>query len=398
VNSVAIINNKRVVLSRLYHAALRLHLKQGSEANMEPAWGLGHHAVTQGIETLDIARIHEIAVASLILPNYTPHTSGVLMGRAAAFFAEVLVPIEKTHRGAAEANIQLNHIIKALNQRTSELAESVTELRLEILQREAVEESLKTSELTTSELLAKSLEMQEDLRHLSRQLLTVQEEERRRISRELHDVIAQSLSGINFRLTELKANSETSREMLCEKIESTQILVEKSVDIVHRFARDLRPSVLDDLGLIPALQAHLQSFMQETGVRAKLTAFGGIEKSENSTLTILYRIAQEALSNVARHSHASHAEVNIVDLDGTIRMEIKDDGIGFEVEGKSCAKKTIRLGLLGMKERIEMIGGSFFIESAPGKSTTIRVEIPPTAASTLFNSGIHHETNQHTIG
>jgi signal transduction histidine kinase len=349
------------------------------------------------METLDIARIHEIAVASLILPTYTPHTSGVLMGRAAAFFAEVLVPIEKTHRGAAEANIQLNHIIKALNQRTSELADSVTELRLEILQREAVEESLKTSELTTSELLEKSLEMQEELRHLSRQLLTVQEEERRRISRELHDVIAQSLSGINFRLNELKANSETSREMLCEKIESTQILVEKSVDIVHRFARELRPSVLDDLGLIPALKSYMQSFMQETGVRVQLIAFGGIEKSDATTLTILYRIAQEALANVARHAHASRAEVSIVDLDGTTRMEIADDGIGFEVVGKSCAKRTIRLGLLGMKERIEMIGGSFCIESVPGKGTTIRIEIPRAAGSTHTETLECHENNHHTV-
>jgi len=390
-------HDKRADLSRLYHAALRLYLKQGAEADMEPARALGHQAVTHGLETLDIARIHEIAVATLILPTYSHQTSGVLLGRAAVFFAEVLVPIEKTHRGASEANIHLNQIIKALGQRTLELAESVTELKLEILQRRAAEEALKTSELTTSNLLAKSLEMQEELRHLSRQLLSAQEVERRKISRELHDVIAQTLSGINVRLAELQAESETSGEMLCQKIESTRALVEKSVEIVHRFARELRPSVLDDLGLIPALEAHMQSFMQETGVRVKLTAFGGIEESDNATLTILYRIAQEALANVARHAHASHAEVSIVDLDGGIRMEIKDDGIGFEVDGKSCAKKTIRLGLLGMKERIEMIGGSFGIESAPGKSTTIRVEIPPAAGSTPTQSLKCHETNHHTV-
>ena len=392
-------HDKRAALSRLYHAALRLYLKQGTEADMEPARTLGHQAVTHGLETLDIARIHEIAVATLILSTYSHQTSGVLLGRAAAFFAEVLVPIEKTHRGASEANIHLNQIIKALGQRTLELAESVTELKLEVVQRQAAEDALKTSELTTSGLLAKSLEMQEELRHLSRQLLSVQEEERRKISRELHDVIAQSLSSINLHLAELKAESETSKEMLHQKIELTQVMVEKSVDTVHRFARELRPSVLDDLGLIPALEAHLKSFMQETGVRVKLTAFGGIEKSDNATLTVLYRIAQEALANVARHAHASHAEVSIVDLDGTIRMEIKDDGIGFEVDGKSCAKKTIRLGLLGMKERIEMIGGSFCIESAPGKNTTIRVEVPPATAptSTPTESLECHETDHHTV-
>ncbi len=390
-------NSKRANLSRLYHAALQQYLKQGPEASMEPASSLGQYAVTNGLEVLDIARIHEIAVAALILPTYSPDTSGVLLGRAAAFFAEALVPIEKTHRGASEANIHLNQIIKALSQRTHQLAESVTELKLEILQRTAAEEALKTSELTTSTLLAKSLEMQEELRHLSRQLLSVQEEERRKISRELHDVIAQSLSTINLRLAELKSESETTREILCQKIESTQILVEKSVETVHRFARELRPSVLDDLGLIPALESHMQGFMRETGVRVKLTAFARIEKSDNATLTVLYRVAQEALANVARHAHASHAEICIVDLAGAIRMEIKDDGIGFEVDGKSCAKKTIRLGLLGMKERVEMIGGSFCIESLPGNGTTIRIEIPRAADSTPTPSLECHENNYHTV-
>ena len=390
-------NSKRADLSRLYLASLQQHLKHGPDASTESARALGNLAVDTGLEILDIARIHEIAIASLILPTYTPETSGVLLGRASAFFAEVLVPIEKTHRGAAEANIHLNHTIRALGQRTHELAESVKELKLEILQRTVAEEALKINELTTSALLTKSLVMQDELRHLSRQLLSVQEEERRKISRELHDVIAQSLSGINFRLAELKSESETSREMLCLKIESTQILVEKSVEIVHRFARELRPSVLDDLGLIPALEAHLKSFMQETGVRVKLTAFGGIEESDNATLTVLYRIAQEALANVARHAHARHVDVSIVDLSGTIRMEIRDDGIGFEVDGQSCAVKTIRLGLLGMKERIEMIAGSFSIESAPGMGTIIRTELPQTPRAIHAESPKYHENNHYTV-
>lgn len=367
---------KRASLSQRYHAGLQQFLKQGPGASTEPAQSLGQLAVDSGLETLDIARIHEIAIASLILPTYTPETSGVLLGRAAAFFTATLVPIERTHRGAIEANIHLNHTIKALGQRTDELAESVSELKLEILQRIEAEQALKISELTTSALLVKSLEMQDELRYLSRQLLSVQEEERRKISRELHDVIAQSLCSINFRLALLKTESAISRKMLGKKIESTQLMVEKSVEIVHRFARELRPSVLDDLGLIPALEAHFNSFMQETGVRVKLTVFAGIEKSDNSTLTILYRIAQEALANIARHAHATHAEVSIINLDDTICMEIRDDGIGFEVEGKSCAKKTIRLGLLGMKERAEMIGGNFSIESEVGKGTTIRIELP----------------------
>jgi len=148
------------------------------------------------------------------------------------------------------------------------------------------------------------------------------------------------------------------------------------VDIVHRFASDLRPTMLDDLGLIPALKSFLKGFLAATGVRVRLQVSSGIEQSNSSIRTALYRVAQEALTNVARHAKASHAEVSIHCLDGAIRMEITDNGTGFEVDGMSSAKKRNRLGLLGMRERVEMVGGTFCVKSAPGKATTIRVEIP----------------------
>jgi signal transduction histidine kinase len=150
----------------------------------------------------------------------------------------------------------------------------------------------------------------------------------------------------------------------------------KSVDIVHRFARELRPSVLDDLGLIPALQSFMTSYMKDTDIRCTLKVFAGIEQADGNTRTVLYRIAQEALTNVARHAQASHALLCIQNPNGGIRMEITDNGCGFAVEGKSSAKKNNRLGLLGMRERIEMIGGTFYVESTPGEGATIRVEIP----------------------
>ncbi len=145
---------------------------------------------------------------------------------------------------------------------------------------------------------------------------------------------------------------------------------------MHRFARELRPTVLDDLGLIPALQSFTKDFMEDTGIRVSLTAFAAIERLDNARRTVLYRVAQEALTNVARHAQASRAEVRIEEHNGVIRMEIKDDGKGFEMNGSSPAKKCARLGLLGMRERVEMIGGTFCVESAPGKNTAVRVEIP----------------------
>jgi signal transduction histidine kinase len=370
-------NNQRTDLSRLYHSALRKYLQQGPDSDMEPARELGRHAMTIGLETLDMARIHEIALVSLVLPSYSSTTSNNLMGRAGLFFAEAITPIEQTHRGAREANSHLNQIVKTLSQRTLELADSVNELKQEIIQRKAVEESLRASEQTSGKLLEKSQQMQEELRYLSRELLSVQEAERRKISRELHDVIAQTLTGINVRLAALKAESSASTKELHRKISSTQRLVEKSVDIVHRFARELRPTVLDDLGLIPALQSFLKGFVEDTGVRASLNVFAGIERSNGTVRTMLYRVAQEALTNVARHAKASRVEVNIQQPNGIIRMEIKDNGKGFEVVGKSSAAKHNRLGLLGMRERAEMVGGTFCVESAPGHATTVRVEIPP---------------------
>jgi len=370
--------DKRNALSRNYHLALRKHLNQVTGADMEPARELGRHAMAIGMETLDLARLHEIALASLMQAAHASGANNNIIGRAGLFFAEAITPIEQTHRGAREANTHLNQIVKSLSERTLELATSVEDLKQEIIQRKAVEESLRASELTTSMLLDNSRGMQEELRHLSRQLLSVQEDERRKISRELHDVIAQTLTGINVRLAALKTESSDSIAKLHKRITSTQRLVEKSVDIVHRFARELRPTVLDDLGLIPALQSFMKGFMEDTGVRVSLKVFAGIEETSGTLRTMLYRVAQEALTNVSRHAKATEVTVCIESLDGSIRMDITDNGQGFDVAGKSNTKKHNRLGLLGMRERVEMVGGTFCVESSPGQATTVRVIIPAT--------------------
>jgi signal transduction histidine kinase len=383
-------NDKRTELSRNYHLALRQYLNQGDGSDLEPARELGRHAIALGLETLDLARIHEIALVALMPSTSSSSPSNHIMGRAGLFFAEAITPIEQTHRGAREANTHLNQIVKTLSQRTLELAQSVEDLKQEISQRKAVEESLRASELTSSLLLEKSRLMQEELMHLSRQLLSVQEEERKKISRELHDVIAQTLSGINVRLASLKTESSDGIANLHKKITSAQRLVEKSVDIVHRFARELRPTVLDDLGLIPALESFMKSYMEDTGVRASLKVFAGIEESNGMTRTMLYRVAQEALNNVARHAKASQVEVSIQYLDGIIHMDIKDDGQGFDADGKSNPKQHNRLGLIGMRERVEMVGGTFRVESTPGNSTTVHVEIP--AEKTKLSTRLSNST------
>jgi signal transduction histidine kinase len=228
---------------------------------------------------------------------------------------------------------------------------------------------------------------------LSRQILSAQEEERKEISRELHDVIAQTLTGINIRLAALKKEAAVNTSGLDRNIARTQRLVEKSVNIVHQFARELRPAVLDDLGLIPALHSFTKTFAARTGVHTHLTAFAGVEQSETAKRTVLFRVAQEALNNVARHAQASKAEVIIQKLPGCISMRIKDDGKSFEVEDVMRYRGSKRLGLLGMRERVEMVGGAFSIESAPGQGTTVRVEIPFTPGG----NNVRKNSENHTL-
>jgi signal transduction histidine kinase len=362
-------------LLRQYPAALRRHLTQKSGSSLEKARGLGCRAVSLGMETLDVARIHEQALMEVV-SSYSPGDGDGIFRRAGTFFAEAITPIEKTHRTALEANAHLNRLNESLRQRAVELDTSNRQLKQEIVQRKAVEEALRKSKRHYGELLQQSRQMQEQLRHLSHQLLSAQEEERKTISRELHDEIAQTLTGINVQLGSLKAAAALDIKDLQNKISSTQRLVEKSVKIVHKFARELRPSVLDDLGLIPALHSFVKAFSERTRIRIRLRIFAGVEQLDGAKRTVLYRVAQEALTNVARHAHATQVEMAIEKLAESVHMQIKDNGKSFSVGRMMNAKKNNRLGLLGMRERVEMVGGRFSIESAPGKGTAVEVHLP----------------------
>jgi PAS domain S-box-containing protein len=278
-----------------------------------------------------------------------------------------------------------------VRQRLEGLAASNQKLKKEIIQRQKGEAALKKgqtalkkSEAHYAHLFEQSLQMQEQLRHLSRQLLLTQEEERKRISRELHDEIVQTLVGINVHLASLTMKAPFNIKDLRKKIGRTQRLVEKSVTIVHRFARGLRPTVLDDLGLIPALQSFIKDFTKETKIRIHFTAFAGVEQLNSTQRTVLYRVVQSALANVHKHAHASDVKVGILKLQDAIRLEIHDNGKSFDLERVLFAKRHKRLGLLGSRERVEMIGGKFGVESAPGHGTTIRAEIP-TSRKTKLN-------------
>jgi signal transduction histidine kinase len=366
--------------AQCYQTTLRCFLEQGRHASLGPALGLGAQALDAGLPTLELAKLHERTLVIDLLPDCPARKRAALIKQAGRFFAAAIAPAKKSSISAGEA-LRLKNIIGTLSLRTVELAAANQQLSSEILHRQEVEAALKTSERHLLQSLGKADVLKEELRELSRQILSAQEEERKKISRELHDVIAQSLMGINVRLATLKRGAALNTKGLDRNIALTQKLVTKSANIVHQFARELRPTVLDDLGLIPALHSFMKHFTERTGVRTYLTAFAGVEKIHTARRTVLYRVAQEALTNVARHAGASRVDVSIRREAKSIRLEVKDDGKSFRMETILLARGSKRLGLLGMRERVEMVGGSFLVESSPGKGTAVIAHIPVSKAT-----------------
>jgi len=309
----------------------------------------------------------------MVVVNIVPlkNEQGAITGAINCFYD--ITERQKLDLALRQAQIQLaQHALKLESQvvkRTLDL--TATNRRLQ----SAVESNRRGKE-QYRELLEESHVMQAKLRHLTRQIITAQEEERKQISRELHDEVVQTLIGINVELTNLDKAGTLGAEAGKKKIAHVQQLVEDSVNAVHRFARGLRPAVLDDLGLIPALHAYCKGLTAKIKLNIQLTAFRGVEGLDGRGKTALFRVAQEALTNIVRHAHATQVKIRIVKEANAIRMEISDNGQSFRVANFLKAKSPKRLGLVGMKERIEMVGGRLAIESLPGTGTTVRADIP----------------------
>jgi signal transduction histidine kinase len=225
--------------------------------------------------------------------------------------------------------------------------------------------------------VARQKKLQERLKFYLQQVTRAQEEERRRIARELHDDTAQDLVILLRQVDKLAPAADKlspqNRKLLGELRKQTNKILEG----VHRFSQDLRPSVLDDLGLLPALEWLTSDLTAHFGIAVEMKVLGQVRRFSPEVELVLFRIAQEALRNVGKHSGASKARLTLEFGDGKTVLTVKDEGKGFKLpERVDDLTVAGKLGLAGMQERAQLIGGSLRLESGPGKGTKVTLEVP----------------------
>ncbi|HWR13518.1 MAG TPA: ATP-binding protein [Terriglobales bacterium] len=219
---------------------------------------------------------------------------------------------------------------------------------------------------------AKIEEAEADQRRLARKLVQAQETERKSLSRELHDEVGQTLTALGMELANIEAMRTAEESSFRDRIDEAKRLNAEAMRSVRGLAMGLRPSMLDDLGLEPALEWQGREFSRHTGVPATVRVKGGFDDLDDQVRTCIYRVVQEALTNCARHAHASHVEISVTKESEKVLVEIKDNGKGFDVRMKT----RTGLGLIGMKERVESLGGELSILSSTGTGTAVSLHIP----------------------
>jgi PAS domain S-box-containing protein len=262
-----------------------------------------------------------------------------------------------TRRKHAEA--ELRQACAALEQRSAELSGTVAMLNEHIVERRNAEAQLRTS--------------QAQLRALSTRLLRAQEQERRRIAREIHDDLGQALTALRLDVAWLGRRVDADARATHEKLARMGQLVDATVESVQAIARDLRPPILDDVGVAAAIEWQAKEFERHTGIRCRVRLGRDDIELDADRSIALFRLVQEALTNVARHAHATRVTIALSEIGHTLLVVVRDNGRGMRCTAKL---RTGALGLLGMRERIHLCGGRLRIASRPGKGTVIRAQIP----------------------
>ncbi len=221
-----------------------------------------------------------------------------------------------------------------------------------------------------------------DLEQLSARLLEIQEDERRRIARELHDEIGQTLTALRIEISRAQAASKTGSPAVRDRLEEARSLAEKTVETVRNISLLLRPSLLDDLGLAAALQWQAEDFSRRSGILCSYSEEGLEDALPDAVRTCVYRVVQEALNNCGKHSAATQVRLSVRQSAQALAVEIEDNGRGFAYDQKGNAGEASGLGIVGMRERVSMLGGALKLTSTVGRGTRVSLSLPlPPAAS-----------------
>jgi len=355
-----------------YHEALREHVALPCGATLRQASALGRAAVDAGLGISGLIGLHHQALAEGAAADGHPAFRARFAPSLDAFLMEALLPFGVAECGSGDVRERRLRMQVDCNEA---LALRNAELEDEIAEHRSVEAALQAGKEHYFHLYQKARAMEASLRELSAQVLSAQEEERRRISRELHDEIGQALTAINVTIAMLKRQVASDPAFQRNVAEAEQLL-EHTLETVHCFARELRPAMLDHLGLQSALRAHILAFTRQTGIRTELVPHPLLARLDERRGEVLFRVAQEALNNVFKHAGATAARIEFTSTGGSLNMEVGDNGCAFNVEERLGAKRNGCLGLLGMQERVRLVKGSFSIDSAAGSGTRVRVAVP----------------------
>ena len=299
-------------LDAMYAAALQDYLLQRDESCLHRAYELGRRAVREGTSILEMIELHRRATLQFVSRSGSSAESARVVEAAIVFFKEAMSPYEMTNRAFGEANTALQHLNETL------------------------------------------------------------EAEVRRLAHALHDEAGQLLAVVHIKLEDI---SRTLPADLRERLQEVRQVMDQIEDQLRGLAHELRPPALEEQGLLPALQNLASAVSRRTKLRVT------VETPESARLptkmeAVLYRVVQEALKNAAKHAQAHAVKIRFWRFQGLVCCSIEDDGIGFEHDAVSSGRIRRGLGLLGIRERLQVLGGSCEIQSAPGKGTKLNVKIP----------------------
>ena len=319
-------------------------------------------------EVQDYWKLRESMVFTTGGKQANPYSSGDLVRRRVALLA-LIDRIDRINQlELASADAQLNSAFESLRWRTLLKIAVTMSVGIGLAAFTARRTLLMEAEL--QQRYEEGMRARQELQELSARLLSAQEEERRNISRELHDEVGQSLSALLMEAGNAAARVSPDSTEVRRHVESIKRLAEASVQVIRNMSLLLRPSMLDDLGLVPALEWQAREVSKRTGLRVQVTADENASELPDDHKTCIYRVVQEALHNCARHAQAHNVTVEVLQQHTQILLSVVDDGRGFD------ARRVRGLGLVGMEERVHHLGGALRVKSQPDSGTTIAVVLP----------------------